>query len=105
VDMDDPNVVAEQELLSAAATIEAAAKKLATLTPKVRAHSLRRVCHAGKNEEPTRAILSLLPSALVATLTLSQKEHRQSMYKELPFQEQILEACRCGPATEWPLAR
>lgn len=56
VDMEDPNIVAEQELLSAAATIEAAARKLAGLQPK--------------------------------------KEHRQSMYKEMPFQEQILEASR-----------
>ncbi len=56
VDMEDPNVVAEQELLTAASTIEAAAKKLATLQPK--------------------------------------KDRRQSMYKELPFQDQILEASR-----------
>ena len=35
MDLDDPNVVAEQELLNAAAAIDAAAGKLATLQPKV----------------------------------------------------------------------
>lgn len=36
MDMDDPNVVAEQELLAAAAAIDAAAGKLAALQPKAR---------------------------------------------------------------------
>lgn len=34
VDVKDPNVIAETELLQAAASIEAAAKKLAELKPK-----------------------------------------------------------------------
>ena len=34
VDPNDPNVIAEQELLAAAASIEAAAKKLAQLRPR-----------------------------------------------------------------------
>ena len=34
VDPNDPNVIAEQELLSAASAIEAAAKKLAQLRPR-----------------------------------------------------------------------
>ena len=34
VDPNDPNVIAEQELLAAAASIEAAAKKLALLRPR-----------------------------------------------------------------------
>lgn len=34
VDPDDPNVIAEKELLAAAASIDAAAKKLKTLVPR-----------------------------------------------------------------------
>ena len=34
MDPNDPNVIAEQELLAAAASIEAAAKKLAQLRPR-----------------------------------------------------------------------
>ena len=34
MDPNDPNVIAEQELLAAAASIEAAAKKLALLRPR-----------------------------------------------------------------------
>lgn len=34
MDVKDPNVIAENELLQAAASIEAAAKKLAELKPK-----------------------------------------------------------------------
>jgi len=34
VDPNDPNVIAEQELLAAASSIEAAAKKLAQLRPR-----------------------------------------------------------------------
>ena len=37
VDPEDPNVIAENELLSAANAIEAAAKKLAQLQPRGRA--------------------------------------------------------------------
>ena len=35
VDPDDPTVIAENELLTAASSIEAAAKKLAQLKPRV----------------------------------------------------------------------
>ena len=36
VNPEDPNVIAENELLGAAASIEAAARKLAELTPRAR---------------------------------------------------------------------
>jgi talin len=48
VDPDDPTVIAENELLGAAASIDAAAKKLASLRPRrsVQVSSLK--CHSSK---------------------------------------------------------
>lgn len=43
VDSKDPNVIAETELLQAAASIEAAAKKLAELKPREKA--VRKICY------------------------------------------------------------
>ena len=40
MDTKDPNVIAETELLQAAASIEAAAKKLSELKPRAKAVSL-----------------------------------------------------------------
>ena len=44
-DPDDPNVIAENELLDAAASIEAAAKKLALLQPRKVPRVRESICH------------------------------------------------------------
>jgi hypothetical protein len=56
VDPEDPTVIAENELLGAAAAIEAAAKKLEQLKPrakpKVRAPPSPSACHSGQRSPP-----------------------------------------------------
>jgi len=52
VDTKDPNVIAESELLQAAASIEAAAKKLSQLKPREKAVSMGR--------SPTSQVLSVV---------------------------------------------
>ena len=76
VDMEDPNVVAEQELLTAAATIEAAAKKLAGLQPKKdrRQSMYNAMPFQEQILEASRAIISA-SSALVIAAGVAQREH------------------------------
>eukprot|EP00794_Sanderia_malayensis_P019501 gene19501-21428_t len=69
VDPEDPNVIAENELLGAAASIEAAARKLAELKPRQRPK---------------------LSAAQVVDQLLGEKEADES----LNFEEQILEAAK-----------
>ena len=42
---EDPNVIAESELLGAAASIEAAARKLANLKPRERPRVCSKICN------------------------------------------------------------
>jgi hypothetical protein len=48
VDPDDPTVIAENELLGAAASIDAAAKKLASLRPRRSVQVSSVQCHSSK---------------------------------------------------------
>ena len=87
VDVKDPNVIAESELLQAAASIEAAAKKLSELKPRETA-----VSQMEKTSQPGCSVWSSCrfnQLFLCFTCTLFQRAD-----EDLNFEEQILEAAK-----------
>jgi talin len=73
VDTKDPNVIAETELLQAAASIEAAAKKLSELKPRTKAHADESLNFEEQILEAAKNIASAT-SALVKSATAAQRE-------------------------------
>ncbi|XP_065841732.1 talin-like isoform X2 [Oscarella lobularis] len=74
VDPTDPNIIAENELLNAAASIEAAAKKLALLKPREKKHEADETLSFDEQIlEAARAIASAT-GALIKSATAAQRE-------------------------------
>lgn len=90
MDPEDPTVIAENELLGAAAAIEAAAKKLEQLKPRAKP----KVSPAPSLGYPPIGIMS--PRRPPLTLHLSRKplSPLQEADESLNFEEQILEAAK-----------
>ncbi|XP_076808289.1 talin-2-like isoform X3 [Clavelina lepadiformis] len=81
VDPNDPNVIAEQELLAAAASIEAAAKKLAQLRPR------KKPKQADENLNFEEQILEAAKS--IATATTALVKAASAAQKELVLQGKV----------------
>lgn len=76
VDTKDPNVIAETELLQAAASIEAAAKKLSELKPRRKAVSLYIIIPPSLTLSPSLPPLPPLPPSLRRLTNLSTLRSR-----------------------------
>ncbi|XP_062512011.1 talin-like [Corticium candelabrum] len=74
VDPTDPNVIAENELLSAAAAIEAAAKKLATLKPREKSHTADESLNFDEQILEAARAIAHATGALVKSATAAQRE-------------------------------
>ncbi|KAJ3049223.1 Talin-1 [Rhizophlyctis rosea] len=73
VDPNDPNVIAERELLAAASAIEAAARKLAAMAPPERREANEDLSFEGQIFEAAKAIAAAT-AALVRSATGAQRE-------------------------------
>jgi talin len=74
VDPSDPNVIAENELLSAAAAIEAAAKKLAALKPRERPAEADESLNFDEQILQAARAIAAATGALVKSATAAQRE-------------------------------
>lgn len=74
VNPDDPNVIAENELLGAAASIEAAAKKLAELKPKARPKQADETLDFEEQILEAAKSITAAAGALVKAATFAQRE-------------------------------
>jgi len=88
VDPNDPNVIAERELLSAANAIEAAAKKLATLKPPEKARETDENLNFEETILEAAKAIAAATSALVRAATNTQREII-AMGKLLPTEDQV----------------
>ncbi|ORX59304.1 hypothetical protein BCR36DRAFT_408797 [Piromyces finnis] len=88
VDPNDPNVIAERELLSAANAIEAAAKKLATLKPVERPQEANENLNFEEQILEAVKAIAAATSALVRAATNTQREII-AMGKLLPQEDQV----------------
>jgi talin len=86
VDPNDPNVVAERELLAAAASIEAAARKLAALVPAERPRAANESLNFEEQILEAVKAIAAASSALVRSATQAQRE--------------LMAAGRVGPAED-----
>eukprot|EP01137_Pigoraptor_chileana_P018402 Opistho-2@77812 len=74
VDPDDPSVIAENELLAAAAAIEAAAKKLSELKPRERPREANEDLNFEEQILEAAKAIAAATSALVKAATVAQRE-------------------------------
>ena len=74
VDPSDPNVIAENELLNAAAAIEAAAKKLAALKPRERPAEADESLNFDEQILQAARAIAAATGALVKSATAAQRE-------------------------------
>jgi len=88
VDPNDPNVIAERELLSAANAIEAAAKKLAALKPAEKAREADENLNFEEQILEAVKAIAAATSALVRAATNTQREII-AMGKLLPTEDQV----------------
>lgn len=89
MDPEDPTVIAENELLGAAAAIEAAAKKLEQLKPRAKP----KVSPAPFSSAPLR-VSAPSASSYPASLSATSVSFLQEVDESLNFEEQILEAAK-----------
>ena len=74
VDPHDPNVIAENELLNAAAAIEAAAKKLTLLKPRETKHVADETLNLDEQILEAARAIAAATGALIKSATAAQRE-------------------------------
>nr|A0A3G2LGI8.1 RecName: Full=Talin [Oscarella pearsei]AYN71349.1 talin [Oscarella pearsei] len=74
VDPSDPNIIAENELLNAAASIEAAAKKLALLKPREKKHEADETLSFDEQILEAARAIAAATGALIKSATTAQRE-------------------------------